>query len=145
MAAIKEVAPSVSISDSEHQQHTKPTQRIRLLRKSNNARKGYLYACTEYGDDRFHLGFSLCHDDRFSGENNNGTGGLDMAKTRAMRNTQKDGFGISYYVKRVTYPSSYVIVPQSIVDDLERFIDYCKGVFELKPPKWADGFGLQST
>ncbi len=143
MEAIKGTTSTAATSDSEHQQHTIPTQRIRLLRKSNNERKGYLYACTEYGDDRFHVGFSLCHDDKFSGENNSGTGGLDMAKTRATRNTQKDGYGISYYAKRITYPSSYVIVPQSIVNDLEIFIDYCKGVFELKPPKWADGFGLE--
>ena len=137
MNAIKETSSAVATSDGEHQQHTKPTQRIRLLHKGRGARKGYLYACVEHGnDDRFHLGFSLCHDDKF-----NGVVGIEIAKKRAARNSKLQRFMISKYIEP-RHSNNAVVIPESIVDDMVLFIDYCKGVFELKPPLWADGFGL---
>jgi len=138
MKAIKEVTSTTAItSEADHQIHTKPTQRIRLLRKSNNERKGYLYACTN-GSDRFHVGFSLCHDDKFSGAK-----GIEIAKKRAKRNSKLDSFIISNYIDgHISNIEGYVVIPESIVEQLDNFIDYCKGVFELKPPEWADGIGI---
>ena len=111
--------------------------------RTKGHKKGVFMATIEKGTKRLIIGFSMCHpNDRFDYHSQVHVPGLGLlyAMNKAVKYSNSDSFVITTSDMTKQLPKEVVKIPQSMSEDLEKFIARCKKFFAgCELPPWAEG------
>lgn len=110
-------------------------------------RKGVFLAYPDPVDSyRVNIGYSLCHRrDRFDFKDGTRMKGLGIwhAFTKAEKYASSDRYVVATHARDKQLPKSVVKIPQSMANDMARFIVRCRKFFKGKEiPPWSFSFAL---
>ena len=118
-------------------------------KRTRGCKKGVMIAFVDpENESKVSIGYSLCHKrDRFDYRQGFRLEGLGVlyALQKADKHRETGNFIISFHPVHKQYSKSTLKIPQSISDDLKRFINRCKKYYKDKEfPEWAIAFSYDA-